>query len=358
MSIQIDGAHNFMGSKALYLTGKQNDAGLQKRLATATATSGSGGGGAAEHSHRPSSKKPPSAWSASQLSTSNRGEDVEKQVQSMAMMTSATPQERSSVLKHLSIHSPSGYTLMHDLYTPNRSYIFSNATTQSTSASGSASRRRPAVPDRVASARRRQKLTEEYQQKFEKHRQRMQARRAGGGNSYAPQGGGTGSQARDTNAWQQQHQHQQQATHAVGSNWGGGSESFDPASNADHNQHMQQSMYSQDDDDDEDEIETWLKSRSHSAESSENVLQRNNRSSQLSDHHQMLALLGLTDGRVPNDLAGPFRNEKGTPTPCIKHVSTYEDYLERTVNHVRTSPVHFNKRSVASCCMIRAFVFA
>lgn len=56
----------------------------------------------------------------------------------------------------------------------------------------------------------------------------------------------------------------------------------------------------------------------------------------------LISMLSMTDEDVPNELAGPFRDsELLLSKPAVKHMSTFEDYLERTVNAARASPVRF-----------------
>lgn len=58
--------------------------------------------------------------------------------------------------------------------------------------------------------------------------------------------------------------------------------------------------------------------------------------------HSILSLLRMSEDDVTNELSGPFRDTDTARTkPAVKHISTFEDYLERAVNSVRTSPIRF-----------------
>jgi hypothetical protein len=235
--------------------------------------------------------------------------------------------ERSSLLKNLSTHA-STYTLVHDLYTPHRSYIFSEKRPQATTL----------TLERVASAERRQQLIDAYHDKFKKHRERMSQRRAP--SEYPRPKAGTMEREAEAD-W---------AMH-----WG----TFDDQKVAENNARAGAAMY-----------EDYCMNMSmgdypHALALSPSQVNSNsmpnptsatgaskqgiagpNSKAHYSDHQRMLSLLGLMDGGMPNDLTGPFRADKafGPPMPSIKQVSTFEDYLERTVNAVRLSPVRFNKR--------------
>mmetsp|Transcript_33142 Transcript_33142/g.83633 ORF Transcript_33142/g.83633 Transcript_33142/m.83633 type:complete len:349 (-) Transcript_33142:25-1071(-) len=51
----------------------------------------------------------------------------------------------------------------------------------------------------------------------------------------------------------------------------------------------------------------------------------------------------LTEADMPNELSGPFRGDDGrVQMPSVKQMSTFEDYLERTVNSVCSTPIRFD----------------
>jgi hypothetical protein len=66
--------------------------------------------------------------------------------------------------------------------------------------------------------------------------------------------------------------------------------------------------------------------------------------------HGIMSLLRMSEDDVPNELSGPFRDTDTTRSkPAVMQISTFEDYLERAVNSVRTSPVRFENLG-ARCC--------
>jgi hypothetical protein len=70
--------------------------------------------------------------------------------------------------------------------------------------------------------------------------------------------------------------------------------------------------------------------------------------------HSIMSLLRMSENDMPNELSGPFRDTDTTRAkPAVKQISTFEDYLERAVNSVRTTPVRFENLG-ARCCSAAA----
>lgn len=176
-----------------------------------------------------------------------------------------TLKEKSELLKNISVHGPT-FTLIHDLYTPNRSYIFGETT--------NSGRRAAAEYEKEAADQLRQRRIWSYEDKIEKHKQRIgEVHRSG----------------------------------FVRTKKALPTKSSTPISR---------------------QLDGIAFPAEPSAESS------------------MLALLGLAEDGVPNELIGPFRNESSEVPmlPAVKQVSTFEDYLERMMKQVRAGPVRFDKR--------------
>uniref|UniRef100_A0A6U4IVZ0 Uncharacterized protein n=1 Tax=Hemiselmis andersenii TaxID=464988 RepID=A0A6U4IVZ0_HEMAN len=176
------------------------------------------------------------------------------------------PLDKLALLKELTIHSPN-ITVMQDLYTPHRSYVFGEKP----------ARRAPsAVPwDHADNMRKRDKLIRMLDEKYSTHKVRVHHQR------------------------QQQEEASLQAILMRGS--------------------------------------TGRNSRA-----STNHVSRAPSTAKRVGDQSVLSYL-LTDADVPNELSGPFRGEDGrVQMPAVKQVSTFEDYLERTVNSVRSSPIRFD----------------
>mmetsp|Transcript_15188 Transcript_15188/g.30033 ORF Transcript_15188/g.30033 Transcript_15188/m.30033 type:complete len:354 (-) Transcript_15188:370-1431(-) len=179
------------------------------------------------------------------------------------------PLDKLSLLKELTLRSPS-FTIMHDLSTPNRSYIFGDK---------SAQRSATALPwDHEANTRKRDDLIRSLDQKYSMHKIRVHTSRRENEEAALQamiRSSSTGQRSR-------------MSTH--------------------HTSHR-----------------TTPKAQKRAVEES------------------MLSSLGLTEADMPNELAGPFRGEDGRmQMPTVKQMSTFEDYLERTVNSVRQSPIRFD----------------